>query len=173
MRQVLTQEFFQRPVLEVAPDLLGKFLVCRKQGNEYAYMITEVEAYDGEDDQACHGSRGRTQRTEPMYGPAGHLYVYLIYGMYWMLNIVTGPKNYPAAVLIRGVEGMEGPGILTRETGIDKRFNGKKADPITGLWIEERGVTVEEDMVSSKPRIGVSYAGPWAEKPWNFSLFNG
>ena len=100
---MLDQSFFQRPVLDVAPDLLGQSLCLQTQQGIERYYITEVEAYDGPEDKACHGSKGLTERTKVMFGPAGHWYVYLIYGMYWMLNITTGDEGYPAAVLLRGV----------------------------------------------------------------------
>ena len=100
---ILSQIFFNRSPINVAKDLLGKFLVCRTKKGIRRAMITEVEAYDGPQDKACHASKGLTQRTAPMFGPAGYWYVYLIYGMYWMLNIVTREEGYPAAVLIRGI----------------------------------------------------------------------
>src|SRR3989338_10263905 len=114
MSRILEPYFYNRPTLIVAQDLLGKFLV-RKIGNkEITSMIIEVEAYDGFKDKASHASKGRTLRNEVMFGEAGRWYVYLIYGMYWMLNIVTGPKDYPAAILIRGVVDASGPGRLTK-----------------------------------------------------------
>ena len=92
----LSPAFFNRPILEVAPDLLGKYLVCRRGKTETALLVREVEAYDGPEDRACHACRGRTKRNDVMFGPPGYWYLYLIYGMYWMLNIVTGPEGYPA-----------------------------------------------------------------------------
>ena len=166
MVRILPPSFFSRPVLTVAEELLGKYLVA---GSE-SHMITEVEAYDGPEDRACHGCRGRTPRTEPMFGPGGHWYIYFIYGMYWMLNIVTNEPGYPAAVLIRGVEGFDGPGKLTKALKIDKRFNGMPAAESTGLWIEDRGVKIAPSRMQRTPRIGVSYAGPWAKKLYRFVL---
>ncbi|HEY0964221.1 MAG TPA: DNA-3-methyladenine glycosylase [Candidatus Paceibacterota bacterium] len=170
MKTSLDQSFFARPVLEVAPDLLGKFLVIKQKRIESAYMITEVEAYDGPDDLACHASKGNTPRTEVMFGAAGIWYVYLIYGMYSMLNVVTGTEGYPAAVLIRAVEGFDGPGKLTKHLGITRDYNKLPAVPSTGLWIEDRGITVEASMIVTTPRIGVAYAGEWAKKPWRFLM---
>lgn len=167
-RRLLPREFFNRPVLHVASDLLGKFLMRKVGGKMKEQMITEVEAYDGENDKACHASRGRTKRTEVMYGEAGYWYVYLCYGMYEMLNIVTGPKDYPAAVLIRGVCSVNGPGRLTRSFKITRFLNGKVASKKNGLWIEDRGVIVSKKEIVRTPRIGVSYAGEWAHKPWRF-----
>ena len=181
MRKILKQKFFDRPVLKVAEDLLGKYLV-RKVGNssstkatagkkEIALIITEVEAYDGPLDRACHAHKGRTARTEVMFGEAGRFYVYLIYGMYSMLNIVTGKKDYPAAILIRGVEGFNGPGKLTTFLKIDKKLNCKKAERSSNLWFEDRGVKISKKDIKRTPRIGVTYAGlVWSKKPYRFIL---
>ena len=134
-------------------------------------MITEVEAYDGERDMACHARNGRTARNAVMYAPGGVWYVYLCYGVHELLNLVTGPRGYPAAVLIRGVDRASGPGRLTRALRIDRRLNGTPASPEGGLWIEDRGVRVPRGAIQTTPRIGVDYAGPvWARKPWRFVL---
>lgn len=107
MGKKLSARFFQRDVLEVAPDLLGKILVRKfDSGNEHRFRITDVEAYRGEEDKACHASRGRTAHTELLYGEGGKIYVYLIYGMYWLLNFVTGDKDKPQGV-IRYVQSKE------------------------------------------------------------------
>ncbi|MBI2048728.1 MAG: DNA-3-methyladenine glycosylase [Parcubacteria group bacterium] len=164
----LLTNFFDRPVLEVTPELLGKFLVRRVNGKTMRHRITEVEAYDGEQDKACHASRGRTPRTEVMYGAAGHWYVYLCYGMHEMLNIVTGPKEYPAAVLIRGVEGVHGPGRVTQLCAIGRTLNAKPATKKSGLWIEDGGMQVPKKEIVQTPRIGVSYAGAWAKAPYRY-----
>jgi DNA-3-methyladenine glycosylase len=134
--------------------------------------ITETEAYDGPEDRASHASKGRTARTAVMFGDAGRWYVYLVYGMHEMLNVVTGPADYPAAILIRGVEGFSGPGRLTRALGIDRaRFNTRLANPDTGLWLEDDGCHVPDARVLATPRIGIDYAGPaWTAKPWRFVL---
>lgn len=132
--------------------------------------ITETEAYHGPEDRACHASKGRTARTEVMFGPAGCWYVYLCYGMHEMLNLVTGPRDWPAAVLIRGVEQLTGPGRLTRALSINRELNGAAAVEACGLWIEpaEVGLVAEDEIVDG-PRVGVDYAGPeWAGKPWRF-----
>jgi DNA-3-methyladenine glycosylase len=172
-RITLQQSFFNRSVLKVAPDLLGKYLVRKIGRREYAYCITEVEAYDGCDDRACHASRGRTARTETMFGEAGRFYIYLVYGMYYMLNVVTDKKEYPAAVLLRGLESIIGPGKLTKKLSIDKSLNGKPAAKTTGLWFEDRGIKVGKKDVKKTARIGVEYAGPlWAKKHYRFVLKN-
>lgn len=132
------------------------------------HVITEVEAYDGVEDKACHASRGRTSRTEVMFGPAGRWYVYLCYGMYEMLNIVTDPRDHAAAVLIRGTKEISGPGRLTKALGITRALNNKPADAKSGLWIEHSGIIVPKKEILRTPRIGVAYAGEWAEKPWRF-----
>lgn len=156
----------------LARRLLGKHLVRREaDGAVRARMITEVEAYDGERDLACHAARGRTARTDVLYSEGGVWYVYLCYGVHEMLNLVVGPRGWPAAVLIRGVEGTAGPGRVTRSLGIDRRLNRMPAVPESGLWLEDRGVRVPSRLVRATPRIGVAYAGPvWAAKPWRFTF---
>lgn len=132
-------------------------------------MITEVEAYHGESDLACHASKGRTMRTEVMYRAGGYWYVYLCYGVHEMLNLVTGPADHPAAVLIRGLDAVGGPGRLTKRLGIDRRLNGQPVEPASGLHLEDIGLKVARARLRRGPRIGVDYAGPvWAAKPWRF-----
>jgi DNA-3-methyladenine glycosylase len=155
----------------LARGLLGKFLVRATPHGPVAALITEVEAYDGERDRACHARNGRTARNAVMYAPGGIWYVYLCYGVHELLNLVTGPRGYPAAVLIRGVVGSAGPGRLTKALRIDRRLNGSPASPEGGLWIEDRGVRLPRGSIRATPRIGVDYAGPvWARKPWRFVL---
>lgn len=168
VHKMLPADYFARPVLEVAPKLLGKVFVREQEGTRHVFSITEVEAYDGPHDLACHAAKGRTARTEVMYGPAGHWYVYLVYGMHHMLNIVTGELDYPAAVLIRGIEQYDGPGKLTKALAIDRSINTLPATRETGLWIADVGQEVPASEMLQTPRIGVAYAGKWAEKPWRF-----
>jgi len=165
----LDNSFFLRDVVDVAPDLLGKILVRRfDDGTVKRYRITETEAYRGEEDLACHASKGRTPRTEVMYHAGGKVYVYLIYGMYWMLNLVTGEEENPSAVLIRGIEGFNGPGRVGRELQLDRTFYGENIGNSSRLWLEEDGSTCHFE---TSKRIGVDYAGPiWAEKSWRFIL---
>jgi DNA-3-methyladenine glycosylase len=157
-----------------ARELLGCVLVRRRgDGSVTRHIITETEAYHGERDRACHASKGRTARTEVMYGPAGRWYVYLCYGVHEMLNLVTGPEGFPAAVLIRGLHDVEGPGKLTRRLEIGRELNGESAcDAASGLWIEPReagGVKFSRRQIVVGPRVGVDYAGQfWAGKPWRF-----
>lgn len=146
MQMILSLKFFERSAVKVARDLLGKFLVRRWRGKEIALMITEVEAYHGFNDKASHAARGLTPRNKIMFGEAGYWYIYFIYGTHWMLNIVTGKKGVPSAVLIRGVKGFngpsagsgQGPGKLTKTFHINKSLNGKTADKKSGLWVEDR-----------------------------------
>lgn len=168
MGKALDPEFFGKQAPKVAVQLLGKYLVCKKNGTKIALKITEVEAYEGFADRASHASRGETARNAPMFGLPGRWYVYFTYGMHWMLNIVTGPKGHPAAVLIRGLEGVPGPGRLTKKLGIDKRFNAVPASRRSGLWIEDRG-DGDNSKIKKGPRIGVNYAGPyWSRRKWRF-----
>jgi DNA-3-methyladenine glycosylase len=162
MRKILPKSFFNRDTHTVARELLGKFLVRKYGVREIASMITEVEIYDGPDDQASHARRGHTPRTSVMYGHPGHWYVYLIYGIYWLLNITTREHGYPAAILIRGTADVSGPGRLTKYFHINKSLNAKRAHKDTKLWIEDRGVTPDPSFIEETPRIGVSYAGDWA-----------
>ncbi len=163
----LEQDFFSRDVLEVAPDLLGKVLLRRfDTGEIFKSQITEVEAYRGEEDKACHASKGRTSRTEIMYHPGGSVYVYLIYGMYWMLNFVTGDRNEPQAVLIRGLADITGPGRITRRLEIGSDFYGEDLAGSERIWIEDTGQQVD---MQAGSRIGIAYAGePWKTLPWRF-----
>lgn len=181
----LPRTFYDRATLKVAKDLLGKYLI-RDSGQLFcAARITDVEAYIGQEDRACHASKGRTPRTEVMFGPSGIAYVYLIYGMYHCLNFVTERLDYPAAVLIRGIEvtqvtkngvvlshttRIDGPGRICRFLSIDRTLN--KLDTTLGqsLWVEDRGNSVPKTHIQTLPRIGITYAGEWAEKPWRFCL---
>jgi len=165
--QRLGRPFFIRDVLDVAPDLPGKILVIH-YGNrdEKRYFISEVEAYRGHEDKACHACRGRTPRTEIMYHEGGHIYMYLIYGMYWMLNIVTSVADKPQAVLIRGVKGIDGPGKLTRELKLDKSYYGVDLVVSPDIWLEDAYLKVK---VRTSPRIGIDYAGDyWSKIHWRY-----
>ncbi len=175
----LRRIFYNRPTLDVVRELLGCFLV-RKIGRKIIRArITEVEAYVGEDDLACHASKGRTKRTEVMYGEAGHAYVYMIYGMYHCLNIVTEKKGFPAAVLIRAVEvegvsykETDGPGKLCRFLEIDRGLNGWDITTGEKLWVEQGKPSDHETIVAMK-RIGIDYAKYCREYLWRFILTKG
>lgn len=162
-------DFQSRDTVALARSLLGTWLVSAgDDGVTRRHRVCEVEAYQGEEDRACHASKGRTPRTDIMYAPGGVWYVYLCYGIHEMLNLVTGPAERPSAILIRGVEGISGPGRLTRALGITRRWNTLPAAPATGLWLEDDGWHPKRTEVRATARIGVDYAGEWAEKPWRF-----
>lgn len=168
MDRRITAEFFLRDVLEVAPELIGKILVRQfGDGRMEKYRITETEAYRGVEDRACHASKGRTPRTEVMFQEGGKVYVYLIYGQYWLLNLVTGIENDASAVLIRGLEGFPGPGRVGRELLLDRSFYGESVIHSDRIWVEDAEPVSE---IQTSKRIGVDYSGEWAEKLWRFYL---
>jgi len=167
---ILPPAFFARHALVVARQLLGKYLVIPREDEQLALRIQETEAYIGAHDLACHGRFGVTPRTAVLFGPPGHWYVYFTYGMYWMLNTVTGRDGTASGVLIRGAGPHSGPGRLTRALAIDSRFNGQPIAATTGMWIEDRGEPVRRSRIRRTPRIGVDYAGHWKEKPYRFLL---
>jgi DNA-3-methyladenine glycosylase len=165
----LQSDFYTRDVLDVAPELIGKILIITPEGSpERRFCITEVEAYRGREDKACHASKGRTARTEIMFHEGGRIYVYFVYGMYWMLNIVTGKDDDPQAVLIRGVEGITGPGRVTRELGIDGSFYGEDLSVSGRIKIADNGKAAT---YITQPRVGIDYAGePWKSKHWRYLI---
>ncbi|MCL1822059.1 MAG: DNA-3-methyladenine glycosylase [Prolixibacteraceae bacterium] len=161
--------FFRRDVLEVAPALLGKTLVRRfDSGTVSRFVISETEAYRGADDKACHAHKGRTPRTEVMFREGGLVYVYLIYGIYWMLNFVTGDDDEPAAVLIRGIENTYGPGKTGKILQLDRSFYGEDLFSSPRIWLEGGNCKTS---FTAYPRVGIQYAGePWISMPWRFRL---
>ena len=164
----LGYDFFHRYCPEVARDLVGKVLCHRVEGNTLRLRITETECYCGEEDTACHAHKGRTKRTEVLYAKAGTVYVYLCYGMHWMLNIVTGEENEPEAVLIRACEGkFNGPGKLTKALGITGQLN---RGSILGdeLWVEDDGFSCG---IRALPRVGIGYASEKDQnRLWRFCI---
>ena len=159
----LTYEFYHRPCLTVARDLVGKVLVC----GEKRLRISETEAYCGEADTACHAHKGKTKRTEVMYMRSGTIYIYLCYGMHWLLNIVTGEENAPEAVLIRACVEADGPGKLTKRLGITGELNRQGICGDT-LYIEDDGFVCE---VTTVKRVGICYASPEDQaKLWRFKM---
>ena len=176
----------------VARGLLGCFVVREIKGKKVRARIVETEAYVGPEDRANHASRGRTKRTEMMFGPSGHLYVYLIYGMWWCMNVVTERDGYPAAVLIRGVEidggRVVGPGRVCRALQVTGKMNGLPQSKKTKLWFDDRhceelqatrqsrdrhdpsGLAMTNLKIKTASRVGVAYAGAWAKKPWRYFL---
>ena len=164
------EKLFLSSANKVAPLLLGQYLCRRfKDGKVGKYMITEVEAYVGEKDKACHAYHGRTERTKIMYGPPGYWYIYLVYGMHYMLNLVVSPVGEPQAILLRGLKEVAGPGRLTKFLKVNQRFNGRKANPTTGLWIEP-GRSIPTNHILRLPRVGVDYAGEWRNKLLRFKF---
>jgi DNA-3-methyladenine glycosylase len=190
----LTRAFFERDVLEVAPELVGKMLVSRqfnnspgltgvkppsltlREGNsEERAMITEVEAYRGEEDLASHARFGRTKRNAVMYEQGGLMYVYLVYGLHWMLNIVTGKVGEPQAVLIRGVKGesLNGPGKVGKWLNLDKSFYGEDVTQSERIWVEDADnfqFSFFNFQIQQTSRVGVEYAGEWAKKKWRWVM---
>lgn len=166
----LTRPFYTNDVLEVAPELLGKTLIHQEQDVRHQYLITEIEIYRGEEDTACHAAKGRTARTEIMYHEGGFVYVYLIYGMYWMLNIVAGPKDKPQAILIRGTNKVSGPGRVGRRLKLDKTFYGEDLTSSNRIWLENSDPI--KDFLKL-PRVGIDYANePWKSKNWRYIVNN-
>lgn len=182
----LPRDFYNRDTLQVARDMLGCWLVRDINGEQMAARIVETEAYCGAEDSACHAHRRRSPRTEAMFGPAGHAYVYLVYGMHWLLNVVTEPEDSPCAVLIRAVEPTanedamranrqasgkqlsNGPGKLTRALSIDKALYGHDMTQRQKLWISTAS---HHEPVATGPRVGIDYAKPeHRDAPWRFWL---
>lgn len=183
---ILPAVFYLRPTLQVARDLLGMRLVRLLDGQRLAGIIVETEAYIGQEDLGCHARSGRTRRNAVMFGPPGRAYVYFTYGMHWCLNAVTEAEGFPAAVLIRAIQPVEGvdiirerrnggdtfgPAKLTQALGIDGRLNGADlCNPASGLWIEQ-GEPVPDEAVQTGPRIGLNRVPePWKSIPWRFRL---
>jgi len=173
---ILDRAFYEQDTVSVARQLLGTELVYEHpDGLVSKVRIVETEAYVGPSDLACHAARGRTRRTEVMFGPAGHAYVFLIYGFHNCLNVVTEGVDMPAAVLIRGAEPLQnvehrtdGPGLLCRALGIDRTFTGH--DLTTPPLYLTAGVRASPLEIDVGPRVGVAYAGDWAMRPWRFWL---
>ena len=173
---MLNKNFYKRNTLKVAQDLLGCFLIRKINGKIIKAMILETEAYVGEDDLASHASKGRTPRTELMFGEAGKAYVYMIYGMYHCLNIITEKKDFPAAVLIRSVkiEGVDykktnGPGKLCKILKIDRKLNGWNIIKGEKLWLE-KGINIKQSQIKKEKRVGIDYAKHCKEYLWRFIL---
>jgi len=175
---ILTRKFYQKDTLKVAQDLVGCFLVrksaSRRRNKIIKGMITETEAYIGKNDLACHASKGRTPRTEIMYGEAGHAYVYIVYGMYHCLNIVTEKKNFPAAVLIRAIkidsvdyQKTNGPGKLCKFLKIDRKLNNWNITRGEKLWVES-GTKIKKSQIYKDKRVGIDYAKHCKHYLWRF-----
>lgn len=167
--QKLGPDFYKRDVLDIAQDLIGKVIVRTLSDETRVFIrINETEAYRGTEDLACHASKGRTKRTDVMYHEGGTIYMYLIYGMYWMFNIVSGEINNPQAVLIRCAGDFNGPGKLTKALKMDKSFNGEHICKSDRIYIADDNYTPK---IITKKRVGIDYAGEeWANKLWRFVL---
>jgi len=183
----IQRSFYAQPTIEVARQLLGKYLVRKHPVGTTVGKIVETEAYVGPHDLACHASKGRTARTEVMFGPPGHAYVYFIYGVYYCLNIVTEEIGHASAVLIRALEPIDGvelmqkrrrveelrklasgPGKLCLAMSIDKALNGADMSRGSVLYVEDRGGQAPN--IIARPRVGVDYADKWKDKPWRFLI---
>lgn len=164
----LNYKFYHRECLEVAQDLVGKILVRKTTDGELRIRICETEAYCGESDTACHAHKGRTSRTEVLYADAGTIYVYLCYGIHWLLNIVTGDKEDPQAVLIRACVDANGPGKLTKALGITGQLNRKSILETEDFWIEDDSKRFE---ILTDRRVGIGYAAQEdQDRLWRFKM---
>ncbi len=194
IRRLLSRSFFhEEDVLSVAKNLLGKVLVTQFSGIETAGVIVETEAYRGADDRACHAYMNkRTKRTETMFRAGGHAYIYLCYGLHHLFNVVSGPEEVPDAVLIRAMEpvlGLDemlrrrnlnrnqpkvssGPACLSMALGIHKHMDGDRLWEKSGIWLEDWSFALDKDQIAADTRIGVSYAGSDALRPWRFFVKN-
>ncbi len=164
----LDKTYFMRPATAIAPDLIGK-LLCRKSGNDVIKLrITETECYFGQEDTACHAHKGRTPRTEMLYHEGGCAYIYLCYGVHDLFNVITGEKDHPEGVLIRGVEGYGGPGKLTKALNITRSLNGEDLTESDELWLEDDGYKCE---YTAGKRIGIDYATEeYRNILWNYKM---
>lgn len=175
MKTVLGPKFFERPTLTVAKELIGTCIVRRDNGAHTRYIISETEAYLGEKDLASHARFGRTERNKVMFGKPGYFYIYFVYGMHWLLNIVTEKEHVAGAVLIRGLireDGtyITGPGRVTKALGVDRQLNMKKVAPAHNLWLERCNNIPLHGHIERTARIGVAYAGAWVAKKYRFVL---
>lgn len=190
MAKKLSKEFFMGPSVEVSKNVLSKYLIRRlPNGKILAGKIVEVESYIGPEDRASHafvpyrlrvrGIQKITPRNKAEYLEGGHIYIYLVYGMYWQLNITTGPKNYPECFLIRAIEvdqdfkNGKGPGKLCNFLKLDKSFYGENVATSKRLWLEDRGIKISKKDIVATPRVGIDYAGPyWAGRKLRFFVKN-
>lgn len=164
----LNIEIYSQNAIVLAPQLLGKLLCRNLDGEIIKFRITETESYFGEKDTACHAHKGKTERTKIMYENGGLAYIYLCYGIHYMFNIVTGVKNFPEAVLIRGIEGFNGPGKLTKILKINKILNGENLADSNKIWLEDNGCKCN---FKATKRIGIDYASDeYKNKLWRFVL---
>ncbi len=170
MSLVLPNEFYKKDTKKIALDLLECDMVREINKKIFSFQVKEVEIYEGFRDRASHAFRGKTKRNELMFKEGGVFYIYLIYGMHFMLNVVTQKKDYPAAILIRKIENYDGPGKITKNLNINKSLNGARIEKSSGLWFEKKQ---RKCKIKKLPRIGIDYAGePWKSKPLRFKREN-
>lgn len=164
---ILNAEFFHRDALDVAPDLIGKLLIRKLDDNSILKVrITETEVYRGEEDKSCHARFGKTPRSIMLYRESGLIYVYMCYGIHYLMNIITGEVEQPQGVLIRAGENFNGPAKLTKYLQVDKSFNGQTIYNNSKIWLEDDGF---KPNIKTDKRVGIDYAGEeWANKPWRF-----
>ncbi len=187
MKKRIPRQFYNRPTLVVSKDLLGKYLVRKVGRKELAGKIVETEAYIGPQDRAAHTYGGKiTQRNKTVYLEGGRAYIYLCYGINWMLNLTTREKGIPECILIRALEPSlgeygnpkefenlaNGPGKLCRWLKLDKTFDEEDLVRSKKFWLEDRGEEIKKSQIVTAKRIGIDYAQEWAEKPWRFYLKN-
>jgi DNA-3-methyladenine glycosylase len=171
----LARDFYTRPTLKVAEEILGKYIVRKIGKRKLDGKIIEVEAYIGPQDKASHAYRGKiTSRNRAEYFVGGHIYIYLVYGMYWQLNISTSKEGKPECLLIRALDLgklADGPGKVCRYLKLDKSFYGEDLTKSKRIWLEDRGGKVKKSQIIVSKRIGIDYAGPyWARRKWRFCL---
>ena len=168
MRKKLDKNFYQSDALQIAPKLLGKLLCRDINGEIFRQRIMEIEIYRGEEDTACHARFGKTNRSKIMYEAGGIAYIYMIYGLHFLLNIVSGPQNFPQAILIRSTENFNGPAKLTKALQIDKNLNGES---LIGnkIWLESDNFIVKK--YETLPRIGINYADDYYRNiRWRYKI---
>ena len=179
MRKKLDRDFYIKPTLKVAKLLLGKYIIRKIDGKELVGKIIETEVYIGPQDKASHAFGGKiTPRNRAEYFVGGHIYIYLVYGMYWQMNISTSEEGKPECVLIRAIEPEEdeissanGPGKLCRYLNLDKSFYGKDLTKSKRIWLEDRGGKIKPSQILTTKRIGIDYAGPyWSKRKWRFLI---
>lgn len=172
----LTREFYIKPALKVAQELLGKYVIRKIKGKEISGKIIETEAYIGPRDKASHAYGGKvTPRNKAEYLIGGHIYIYLVYGMHWQFNVSTAGEGEPECVLIRALDKKEafGPGKLCRYLKLDKSFYGEDLVKSKRIWIEDRKEKIKPEEILTTARIGIDYAGPyWSRRKWRFILKN-
>ncbi len=171
-KKKLSRNFYTRPTLTIAKELLGKYIVRKIVKKKLVGKIIETEAYIGPQDRASHAYQGKkTKRNRAEYLIGGHIYIYLVYGMYWQMNISTTEQGMPECVLIRALDVVNGPGKLCRYLKLNKSFYGEDLCKSKRIWLEDRGIKIKPSQIIATKRIGIDYAGPyWSRRKWRFCL---